>query len=98
MIIRDHITKSVIAIRLWVPSTFWDDHAERCPSDEGPRGICTEVRQSGRRTLIVGTPEQLECLRSDAGFYAEGNVDDCPALVRSARLTLAAIERALKEK
>lgn len=83
-------------LTLWVPSRFWDDHAERCPSDDGEAGLCTEVRSSGRRTQIEGTPAQVECLRSDAAFYCDRwGPDECPpGLKRSARATLDAIAKA----
>lgn len=84
-------------LRLWVPSYFWNDHADRCPSDDGEDGMCIEVRSAGNRTLLAGTPKQIETLRSDAAFYAAGNVDDCPQLIRSAKSTLAAITKATKK-
>lgn len=76
-----------------VPAYFWEDHSERCPCDD-PADMATEIREAGGRMLIEATPRQLATLRSDAAFYAEGNVDGCPALVRSARATLAAIAAA----
>jgi len=78
----------------WVPAKFFDDHAERCPADEGEVGICKEERRSGNRVLIYGTFRQLDNLRGDAEFYAESNVDDCAALVRSAKATLAVLDAA----
>lgn len=96
MFAADAKTGQILAVRLWVPAMFWNDHAERCPSDDGEKGICTEIREAGRRVLIVGTPEQIECLRSDAAFYCDRDgPDECPpGLVRSARATLAAIAKA----
>mgnify|MGYP000668049948 FL=1 len=47
----------------------------------------------GRLAHVMANDEQLENLRADAAFYAEGNVDGCPALVRSAKATLEAIAR-----
>ena len=85
-------------LRLWVPASFWNDHSERCPCDDPESEMATEVREAGRRVLIEATPKQLEILRSDAAFYAEGNVDDCAALVRSAKATLAAIAAATGEQ
>lgn len=82
--------------RMLIPLTFWLDHADRCPCDDPETGMCTEVRTAGSRALIEGTAAQIEVLRSDAEFYAQGNVDDCPAVVRSAKLTLLAIEAAKK--
>jgi hypothetical protein len=55
--------------------------------------MAKEISQAGRRVLIEGTADQIECLRSDAEFYAGGNVDDCPELVRSAAATLRALKR-----
>ena len=83
------------AQHVWVAAKFWDDHCDRCPSDDGEEGICHESQRSGRRVLVEGDARQIETLRSDAAFYAEGNVDDCAQLVRSAQATLLAITRAL---
>lgn len=84
---------------IWVPALFWDDHKDRCPSDFGDAGICTEMLDSrdGRRVLIRGTKEQIECLRSDAAFYCDRDgPDECPvSLKRSAKATLAAIAKAV---
>jgi len=79
---------------LWVPLMFWQDHKDRCPSDDGDAGICYEERRTSAQALIYGSWSQIECLRSDAEFYAQGNVDDCAKLVRSAKATLAAIAKA----
>lgn len=83
--------------QIWVPASFWSDHSDRCPCDDPQSEMAAEVRTSGKRTLIKGTARQIEILRSDAQFYAEGNVDDCAGLVRSARATLQAIEQSTKE-
>lgn len=83
-------------LRLWVPLYFWSDHADRCPCDNPETDMATEVREAGKRILIVATPKQLEVLRSDAEFYAQGNVDDCASLIRSAKATLAAIAKAVQ--
>ena len=80
-------------IHLWVPATFWNDHAERNPCDPG-QTIATEVREAGRRVCIEADISQIEVLRNDAAFYAEGNVDGCRGLILSARATLAAIAKA----
>jgi hypothetical protein len=82
--------------RLYVPALFWADHSERCPCDGDPdKAMARELRQAGRRALIEGTPEQIECLRSDAAFYCDpAGPDEAPAnIVRSARATLAAIAK-----
>lgn len=57
--------------------------------------MATELRQAGHRTLIEATPVQLEVLRSDAAYYCDRDgPDECPpALVRSAKATLAAIAK-----
>lgn len=86
----------LMGVLIDVPAMFWNDHAERCPSDKGQEGICREVQEMGRRVRIVGTPEQIEALRSDAAFYAGDNVDDCPGLQRSARATLEAIAKVME--
>lgn len=83
-------------LKFWVPAMFWSDHADRCPSDAGDAGICTELRESGRRVLIEGTPAQISALKSDAEFYSHRDgPDECPrGLVSSAKATLAAIAKA----
>lgn len=84
-----------LVLAVWVPSTFWDDHSERCPCDGDPDSeMAWEVRRAGKRVLINGTPDQIEVLRSDAEFYADGNVDECTRLVRSAAATIRAIAKA----
>jgi hypothetical protein len=55
-------------IQLWVPETFWDDHQDRSPSDDGDAGLCTVLRRSARRVLITGTAKQIDCLRQDAAY------------------------------
>lgn len=75
---------------VWVPALFWDDHSERCPTDD-PGAMCSEEKRAGRRVLVSGDARQFETLRSDAAFYAERNVDDCDHLVRSAARTLRAL-------
>jgi len=86
-------------LTMMVPASFWLDHCDRCPCDGDPEAaMAREVSTHGSRVMIAGTPAQIEVLRSDAQFYAEGNVDDCPGLVRSARATLAAIARATTTK
>lgn len=87
-------TNATLIQYLWVPLLFWNDHQERCPSDDGEAGICYEERRTAAQALIYGSWSQIENLRSDARFYADGNVDDCARLVRSAKATLAAIAKA----
>lgn len=76
-----------------VPALFWLDHADRSPCDR-PEQMAEEVCIQSRLALIMANAEQLECLRSDAEFYAGDNVDDCRSIQRSARATLAAIAKA----
>lgn len=76
-----------------VPALFWLDHEERQPCDK-PEQMAVLLSIQNRQAHIAATPEQLENLRSDAQFYAEGNVDGCASLVRSAKATLAALDRA----
>ena len=82
--------------RLWVPSTFWADHADRTPCDNPETDMAQEIESSGNRTLIEATAKQLETLKSDAAYYCDKDgPDECPAnLIRSAIATLNAIARA----
>lgn len=80
-------------LKVYVPRTFWDDFQDRAPVDEEAH-MPEKLAPFGKRILISANPVQLAALKSDATFYAEGNVDDCVRLVRSARLTLAAIAKA----
>jgi hypothetical protein len=75
------------AYYLWVPALFWEDHADRCPSDTGDAGIAREVSTARNRVKINGTPAQLQTLYDDAVFYAgDDGPDECPAnLKRSAK-------------
>ena len=73
-----------------VPALFWLDHEDRSPCDR-PEQMAELNYIQHRRAFIFATDEQIECLRSDATFYADGNVDDCPSLIRSAKATLVAI-------
>jgi hypothetical protein len=76
-----------------VPALFWLDHEERNPCDR-PEQMAELAGIHGRIAHVMANAEQLECLRSDAAFYAGGNVDDCASLVRSAKATLDAIAKA----
>jgi hypothetical protein len=81
---------------IYVPALFWDDHSERCPCDGDPDfAMASEVRRAGKRVLIEGNAAQIECLRSDAAFYADpSGPDECPRnIINSARATLAAIAK-----
>lgn len=86
--------RSTLIVYCWVPAKFWDDHSERCPTDNGEKGLCVEEKRAGSRVLIYGSAAQYANLRGDAEFYAQGNVDDCAALVRSAKATVAALDEA----
>ena len=80
-------------MRIWVPMTFWDDHAERSPADDVELDMAREVRRAGRKVLIEGTERQIENLWSDAVFYIdEFGPDETPSCIkRSAAATVAAI-------
>ncbi len=84
----------------WVPAKFWDDHADRCPVDEGSEGIATVIRSAGSRVLIEGTAGQLDALRSDAAYYCDpaafDEVDLPPGLRRSAAATIRALDKNLR--
>ena len=84
-------------IELKVPTNFWDDHRDRCPSDDGDSGLATEISRAGTRVTVRGTRAQIECLRSDAAYYADPEtMDECPRYLRaSASRTLAAVDAAL---
>jgi hypothetical protein len=88
-------------IHITVPATFWDDHADRCPCDGDPElAMAREVKRSGNRVTVEGTPEQIEVLRSDAAFYCDqwGPDESVASLKRSARATLVAIAKATGAK
>jgi hypothetical protein len=73
-----------------VPALFWLDHSDRCPCDR-PEQMAEEISIQSRVAFIMANDEQIECLRSDAEFYAGDNVDDCKSIQRSARATLKAL-------
>ena len=74
--------------------TYWDDYADRCPVDNDATDMCHELLRSRTGVLVECDERQLGYLKSDAAFYAEGNVDDAPQIVRAAKSALAAIARA----
>lgn len=76
-----------------VPALFWLDHEERQPCDR-PEQIAELQSIQGRTAFVMANAEQVACLRGDAEFYAQGNVDGCPGLVRSARATLEVLDKA----
>jgi hypothetical protein len=79
-----------------VPALFWLDHEDRSPCDR-PEQMAELQSIQGRVAYIMANAEQLECLRSDAEFYAGDNVDDCKSIQRSARATLEALAKAKNE-
>ena len=85
-------------LRFKVPAMFWDDHEERGPGDGDPdKAMAREVSRAGRRVLIEGTAAQIECLRSDAKFYADpwGPDELPPGLKASAKATVKALTKGL---
>jgi hypothetical protein len=79
-----------------LPALFFLDHEDRSPCDR-PEQMAELMSIHNRIAFVMANDEQLENLRSDAEFYAEGNVDGCLSLVRSAKATLEAIKKHLKE-
>lgn len=79
--------------QLLVAATFWDDHCDRCPCDKGDQGLATEIKREGARVRIEGTREQIQCLYSDADFYAGEDAPDMSPIeiVRSARRVRAVL-------
>ena len=75
-----------------LPALFFLDHEERSPCDR-PEQMAGLSSVQGRIAYVMANDEQLENLRADAAFYAEGNVDGCAGLVRSAKATLEAIAK-----
>ena len=67
---------------LLVPASYWDDFSDRCPVDL-PSQMPVELGRQGRRVKLGLNAEQLEFLRSDAEFYAQGNTDYSPRAVVS---------------
>lgn len=94
---RHNMEASNSNMQFYVPSTFWDDHADRCPCDGDPEvAMASELARKGARVLIAGSPAQIECLRSDAAYYCDrSGPDECPPQIkRSAKATLDAIAKA----
>lgn len=81
--------------RILVAATFWDDHCERTPSDDGEQGLATEVKRLGARVLIEGDAKQINCLYQDAKYYTDpwGPDETPPAILQSARRVRAALEK-----
>lgn len=67
-------------VQLTIPATYWDDYSERQAVDE-PSQMAVEVKRAGSRVTIEADAIQLQYLKSDADFYAEGNTDDTPSAV-----------------
>lgn len=82
--------------QIWVASTFWDDHCDRCPSDKGADGLASEIRRQGARVLVEGNVQQIRCLYSDAAFYTDrdGPDETPPSILNSARRVRLALEKA----
>lgn len=82
--------------QIMVAATFWDDHCERVPSDDGEAGLATEVKRVGARVLIEGDTKQIGCLYQDAKFYtdADGPDETPPAILQSARRVVAVLQKA----
>jgi hypothetical protein len=79
---------------LWVPATFWLDHADRCGVDP------ISERQCGQQFEVILTDEQLENLRSDAQHYAQdmggeewGREPYGLSIINSAKRTVAALDK-----
>lgn len=76
-------------IQLVVPAIYWDDYSDRQAVDE-PDQMAIELHRAGSRVTISVTAVQLNYLREDAKFYAEGNTDDTPAsVIRGAKRVLS---------
>lgn len=79
---------------LAVPETFWNDHADRSPTNPGEQ-LAVPVGYKGRCVLIRADDPGIKVLLSDAIYYADADsMDECPRHVRdSARRTVAALAR-----
>ena len=75
-----------------LPALFFLDHEDRSPCDS-PEQMAELSSIQGRIAYVMANDVQIENLRADAAFYAEGNVDGCAGLVRSAKATLEAIAK-----
>jgi hypothetical protein len=74
---------------IWLPFLFWRDHDERAlPSGEF-------IKLSYNMVRVRVTRKELAEIRSDAEFYAQGNVDmdDGGSMCRSAAATVRAIDK-----
>ncbi|SFF32516.1 hypothetical protein [Paracidovorax wautersii] len=67
-------------VQLSIPATYWDDYSERQAVDEESQ-MAVEVKRAGSRVTIEADAIQLQYLKDDAEFYAQGNTDDTPAAV-----------------
>jgi hypothetical protein len=74
-----------------VPALFWFDYLERAPVDSEGQ-MAEQLAVHGKVVSIIANEEQLTYLRNDAQFYADGNVDDCARIVKSAKATLKALQ------
>jgi len=80
-----------------LPKLFVLDHLDRAPCDD-PDQMAELVWARGPIACIKATDGQLDNLLSDAKFYADGNVDGCCVLVRSARSVVQRIKAIRKAK
>lgn len=78
---------------VWLPATFWHDHADR----ELPAGVL--IKERGRRVQVNCTRAELDEIRSDAAYYSDksGGPDweEGGPIRRSAAATVRAIDRVL---
>lgn len=71
--------------QLTIPASYWDDYSERQAVDE-PAQMAVEIKRAGNRVTIEADAIQLQYLKGDAEFYAQGNTDDAPpAVLRGAK-------------
>jgi hypothetical protein len=77
---------------VYVPLTFWRDHAARQPYEDQQAGP-TPLHYSGQRVAFSARDPGLPFLLADARYYAKGsNMDECPRHVReSAKRAVAAL-------
>ncbi len=87
---------------LRLPGIFWRDHFDRCSDHPGKRTIIIDKGWRAPTQVIVELDDEaLADLRSDADYYSDG-VDFAgertayQSLIRSAKATLQAINRQVK--
>lgn len=81
--------------RFSVPTRFLEDHVSRdLDRDEDGNVFLWIVKRGKRVSTIEATIGGIAELRSDAAFYADLDLDDDDrSLIRSARSTVASIDR-----